>query len=81
MSDGLDAKIFRVGRLVGRSTDGVFQKNPESNAFYRLLKGLMKMDAIPVSVVNEPVELTAVDLCAWGVVALRNGQRNRLPPV
>ena len=36
---GLDAKIFRVGRLVGRSTDGVFQKNPETNAFYRLLQG------------------------------------------
>lgn len=75
MTDGLDAKIFRVGRLVGRSTDGVFQKNPESNAFYRLLKGLLKIDVIPVSVANEPVELTAVDLCAKGIAALRNGQR------
>ena len=72
---GLDAKIFRVGRLVGRSTDGVFQKNPETNAFYRLLQGLLKLDAIPASVMNEPVELTAVDLCAKGVVALRNGVR------
>lgn len=60
---------------MGRSTDGVFQKNPETNAFYRLLQGLLKLDAIPASVMNEPVELTAVDLCAKGVVALRNGVR------
>ena len=60
---------------MGRRTDGVFQKNPETNAFYRLLQGLLKLDAIPASVMNEPVELTAVDLCAKGVVALRNGVR------
>ena len=29
VQNGLDARIYRVGRLVGRASDGVFQKNPE----------------------------------------------------
>ena len=38
MDEGLPAKIFRLGRLIGRSDDGIFQKNPDTNAFYLLMR-------------------------------------------
>lgn len=36
--EGLQAKVYRLGRLVGRASDGVFQRNPETNAFYLMLR-------------------------------------------
>ena len=68
--NGLDAKIFRVGRLVGRSSDGVFQKNPDSNAFYSFVKGMEALELCPRCFVGLPMELTAVDQCAKAIAAL-----------
>ncbi len=67
---GLPVSIFRVGRLVGRSTDGVFQKNPSSNAFYGLVQGIKCLDSLPASLAERPVELTPVNECADAIVAL-----------
>ncbi len=75
MQNGLQAKIFRIGRLVGRSSDGKFQKNPETNAFYRAVRGFLCLDALPVNVIGEAIELTAVDECAQALVKLRNGRQ------
>lgn len=71
VKEGLKAQIFRIGRLVGRASDGMFQKNPESNAFFGFIKGLSELDVLPASYLDFPVELTAVDECARAVVALR----------
>ena len=49
VAQGLDARVYRVGRLVGRSGDGVFQKNPESNAFYALLRAIRLAGAVSES--------------------------------
>ena len=49
----------------------MFQKNPESNAFFGFIKGLSELDVLPASYLDFPVELTAVDECARAVVALR----------
>ncbi len=67
---GLEARIFRIGRLVGRSTDGVFQKKPQQNTFYSLMRGLMLLDYYPASLETIPIELSAVDECAAAIVAL-----------
>lgn len=72
---GLDAKIFRVGRLVGRSTDGVFQRNPQTNWFYSFIKGMLDVDIIPSSFRYLEVELTAVDECARSILLLMEGQK------
>jgi len=72
---GLHARVFRIGRLVGRSSDGVFQRNPDSNAFYRVIQGVKVLRAIPESLASAPVELSPVDVCADAIAALRNAQR------
>lgn len=71
VAQGLTARVFRIGRLIGRSTDGVFQKNPDSNAFYRIVRGVRLMRALPQSLAAMPLELSPVDVCAGSIVALR----------
>ena len=63
-------RIFRIGRLVGRSSDGVFQKNRDGNAFYSFLQGALMLSCYPESARLMPVELTPVDLCAKALALL-----------
>ncbi|MDO4552506.1 MAG: amino acid adenylation domain-containing protein [Bacillota bacterium] len=70
MEQGLPARVFRLGRLVGRSNDGVFQHNPESNSFFQLIRGLQLLGAMPASVSQYSVDLTPVDVCADALCAL-----------
>ena len=72
---GLTARVFRVGRLVGRSTDGIFQKNAQTNAFWLTLRGVHAVCAIPQFMARVPMELTPVDWCARAAVALRNAHQ------
>ena len=72
----MSAVILRIGRLVGRSSDGVFQKNAESNTFWGLVNGMMCLDMISRDLAELPMEMTAVDDCAKAAVLLMqsNGQ-------
>ena len=87
MKNDLRAKIFRLGRLVGRASDGKFQINPETNAFYLTLKGLIQMGALPETEASTPIEVTPVDVSAREVLLLKNSDRkvfhimNPNPPV
>ena len=72
MQSGLDARVFRVGRLVGRYSDGVFQKNAETNAFYNLVQSIGKLGVLPRTMALEPLEITPVDVCAGAILALEN---------
>lgn len=67
---GLDVKIFRLGRLVGRASDGVFQKNPDNNAFYLLMRAFNVVRCIPETMKNIPVDMTPVDYAAKVVMVL-----------
>ena len=69
---GLNARIFRVGRLVGRASDGTFQRNASTNAFWLTLRGVNAVGAIPRNMAAAPMELTPVDWCAQAAVALRS---------
>ena len=69
---GLPVKIFRVGRLVGRASDGVFQKNPNTNVFWLLMRGFYLTGAMPRTVAESRIDLTPVDYCAEAVLALRD---------
>lgn len=80
-SHGLRAKIFRIGRLVGRSQDGKFQRNPKSNAFYGLLRGLLLLNCVPDSLKNTPIELCPVDECAKAIVLLSLHSSAKSPAV
>ena len=70
---GMQAKIFRLGRLVGRNSDGRFQKNPETNSFYLHVQGLCRLGVIPDHMKQVPVDLMPVDLAAKEVAALTKG--------
>lgn len=67
---GLTARVFRIGRLVGRNQDGTFQKNAETNAFWMTLRGIHALGAIPASMAQTKLELTPIDWCAQAAVAL-----------
>ncbi len=70
MESGLNAKIFRVGRLVPRRSDGLFQPNAETNAFYRDVMAMLSLGCAPTSMESLPFEMTEVDLCASAIVKL-----------
>jgi thioester reductase-like protein len=80
-SHGLRAQIFRIGRLVGRSQDGKFQRNPKSNAFYGLLRGLLLLNCVPESLKNIPIELCPVDECAKAIILLSLHPSTKSPAV
>ena len=73
MEKGMDACIYRVGRLVGRQSDGAFLRDPERNAFYRIVQGIRRVGAIPRNWEENEIEMTAVDACAEAIVALMEG--------
>ena len=71
IKEGVSAKIFRLGRLVGRMSDGRFQSNPDTNVFYLLVKGILQLGALPAEAATVKTDVMPIDLCAKEVVALR----------
>ena len=59
--DGLDAKIMRVGNLMGRSVDGEFQMNFGTNSFINTLRAYKALGCFPMSELDERDELSPVD--------------------
>jgi amino acid adenylation domain-containing protein len=70
MEKGLCARVYRLGRLVGRDSDGMFQPNPASNAVYLTLRGIQAVGAVPEAMAAAPIDLTPIDFCAKAIVAL-----------
>ena len=81
ISEGLPARVYRLGRLVGRSSDGVFQKNRETNAFWLSLRAMNALGVMPETLAATPVEMTPIDYCADAVVALRDAGISALHPL
>lgn len=67
---GMPAMILRLGRLVGRSSDGIFQRNPDTNAFCQIVRALAGMKVVSEELAALPIELTAVDECARAAALL-----------
>ncbi len=67
---GLDVRVARIGRLVGRASDGVFQQDPHSNAFCLCVRAIAALPGLPAQLFDMPVELTAVDECARAITVL-----------
>ena len=76
VDDGLNVKIFRVGNLQGRRSDGEFQMNRKSNAFTRQLMSYLKLECVPESVYHAEVNFSPVDETANNIVALSTTGRN-----
>lgn len=68
---GLQASIFRLGNIVGRESDGLFQQNIETNLFYSLMKGIVLVGKMSPTFLSEAkLELIPIDLCSQLVVQL-----------
>ena len=72
VQNGLDARIYRVGRLVVRQRRCVPEKSGAKRIF-RLLQSIAVLGAMPDCLASVPVDLTPVDVCAREIVALREG--------
>jgi len=71
IDNGLSGHVYRVGHLINRQNDGVFQVDPNNNEMYRILKGLKELKAIPKIMADIQIELTPVDDCVEAFMRLR----------
>ena len=67
---GLSVKIIRVGNLMSRYSDGMFQKNYDTNAFLNNIKTIKKLGAMNPTMANEKVDMSQIDYVAKGILAL-----------
>lgn len=72
---GLDAKIMRLGNLMGRHSDGEFQVNFGSNAFIRTLASYKSIGAVPYSQMNALTDFSEIDLTARAILLLSGTDR------
>ena len=67
---GLPVKIVRVGNLMSRYDDGVFQKNYETNAFLNNIKVFKNIHAITPIMSKEETDMSQIDYVAKSVLEL-----------
>ena len=71
-NDNLNANIFRIGNIMPRCSDGLFQKNANQNVFLSALKAIMECKMIPLDYLDTPLEFSPVDECSSFVINLLN---------
>ena len=67
ISNGLDAYILRMGNLMPRFKDGVFQENILDNDFINKIISFMNIKIIPKYLLSYKIELTPVDFAATSI--------------
>ncbi|MEG0681463.1 MAG: amino acid adenylation domain-containing protein [Eubacterium sp.] len=70
ITQGLDAKIMRVGNLAPRESDGEFQINFTTNGFVGRLRAYLLIGSFPYRSLNAMVEMAPVDSTAESILKL-----------
>lgn len=70
LESNTNAKIFRIGNIMPRVSDGRFQDNYNQNAFISAIRLMMKLGKIPKDYLRLKVEFSPVDECAVSIVEL-----------
>ncbi|GGH39623.1 non-ribosomal peptide synthetase family protein [Paenibacillus segetis] len=65
---GVPTTVYRVGNLSCHSQSGVFQRNIDNNAFYRMLKAMILLKKAPR--VNWQVDITPIDYAGESITSL-----------
>jgi thioester reductase-like protein len=75
---GLNASIYRAGNLTFHSETGEFQENIENNAFYAIMKGVIKVGFLTDNMKKLEFDMSFIDHAARAVVLLltRKGLTN-----
>ena len=68
--EGIKVNIFRIGNLMQRTSDGVFQINKYDNAYFKRIYGFIKLGEVPSKLLHQELEFTPVDYCATAIVKL-----------
>ncbi len=66
---GIECNVFRVGNLVFDSKSGIFQENIQDNAFYSIVKSMIKIGYFP-AITDKTLDFSFVDQVAKAVVLL-----------
>ncbi|HEX9063443.1 MAG TPA: SDR family oxidoreductase, partial [Clostridia bacterium] len=66
--EGAAITVYRAGNLTCRSFDGLFQKNINNNAFYRIIKSMILLGKAPK--INCHLDLTPIDYASKTIVYL-----------
>lgn len=69
-SGKIEGKIFRLGNIMPRLSDNVFQYNFKDNAIITKLQTILELQCIPESYSNLILDFSPVDLCAKAIVKL-----------
>ena len=64
ISKGLDGYILRMGNLMPRYNDGVFQENILDNAFFNKFVAFIKLGVVPEYFLKQLLDFTPVDYAA-----------------
>lgn len=72
----INAKIFRIGNIMPRISDLVFQKNFEQNAFMLAIKEIGNVGLKTVELMNSELYLTPVDECATAINIILNSENS-----
>lgn len=67
-AQGLHVSIYRAGNLSSHSESGLFQKNIDSNSFYRMVKAMLLLGKAPK--VQWEVDFTPIDYAGKSIIAL-----------
>lgn len=76
-SNNINAKIFRLGNIMPRYSDGMFQYNKLDNAFINRLNSLIHIGKLPNNYKNYTVELSPVDFCSRAILTLLSNKDNQ----
>ena len=70
--NGLNAIIFRLGNIMPRKSDGIFQINANQNIFLMTLKSILDCGLIAKDLLNVNIEFSPVDECSNIIINLLN---------
>lgn len=70
IAHNVDAYILRLGNLMPRFSDGIFQENIQENAFMTKINAFMELGMIPEYLLKGPLEFTPVDVAAQAIYKL-----------
>lgn len=78
INDGeIKGSIFRLGNIMPRFSDSLFQANAKDNAFISRLKTFIKVKAITEDYMNLKIDLSPVDLCAESILKIMKCNKNQ----
>ena len=76
-SNEILGKVFRLGNIMPRLKDGLFQNNIHDNAFISRLHTIKSIKCLPATYQEMIIDISPVDLCAKSIITLLVHKNNQ----